>query len=240
MIALKTNKNRAIFSLHGYLLLLLIIISVFACKSKKALQDSSFENDFFGIASIACEELVSPNTIDSKAGTLKCPQIELSYDYGLYGYSGPTTPEEEFRNAFDAYHHKKFFENRMIDPKVYKIFLDSVQVIIVRKKKAEDHLIIDCEPCNSTAEITFLGETYYYPVTLNEKQLDREGYEVRFEERGDFIYKFFKETKGNYGLFLSPKKNRFKKKNTLSVIVQSSSLDAVKTDQILASIYLLK
>ena len=96
------------------------------CKTNKSITENGFENDFFGIKMLSCVDIVNDNAIDSKLGTLECRDISFDYDFGPFSYPGPLTPEEEFTRSFDTYHHVKFFEDRLIDPKVYKIFLDSV------------------------------------------------------------------------------------------------------------------
>ena len=128
----------------------------------------------------------------------------------------------------------------MIDPKVYKIFLDSVQVIDVRKKADADKLMFSCDPCNCVALLTFLGETYYYPLTLGENQLDMDGKSISFEEKDDFIYKYYQVDGGYSGLYLAPKKNRYKTKNTLSLVVSETTLPQSEIDNILKKVYLVK
>ncbi len=211
-----------------------------SCKTQKKIPFNGFQNEFFGIKGLQCLETKNPDAIDSQVGTVDCGTISFTYDYGKFGYPGPITPKEEFRRSFDTYHHIKFFENRMIDAKVYKIFLDSVQVINVRRKKATDKLFFKCEPCNTTAEITFKGDTYFYPLTLSENQLNQRGYSCSFQEKEDFIYKYFQEIDAFSGLYIAPKKNRNKNKNTLSLLVSDTTLSKEEVDNILKNVYLIK
>jgi len=225
-------------SKHTFLFFFAIGFFFNSCKTQKGLDSSGFQNEFLGIKDMECVETINPNAIDSKVGTIDCGDISFNYDYGKYSNVGPITAKEEFRRSFDTYHHIKFFEFRMIDPKVYKIFLDSIQVIDVRRKKPDDKLFFDCDPCNTTAEITFMGETYYYPVTLSEDQLNMKGFTCTFEEKGGMVYKYFQVENSLPGLFITPKKNRYKKKNTLSLIVTETTLSKEEVDQILKSVYL--
>ena len=225
-------------------LALLLILSLglccIACKTQKNLTSNGFQNEFFGIKGLECIETKSPDAIDSQVGTIDCDNISFTYDYGLYGYQGPITPKEEFRRSFDTYHHIKFFEDRMIDPKVYKIFLDSVKVIDVRRKMPGVKHMFKCDPCNTTAEITFKGDTYFYPLTLSEKQLNMEGFTCSFKEENGFVYKYFQEENALPGVYIGPIKNRYKNKNTLSLMVSKTTLSKKEVDQILKNVYLLK
>ncbi len=227
-------KSKLIFSL------ILIGLIFHSCKTQKSIAMDGFKNDFLFIEGLECVETISPNAIDSRVGTIECATITFTYDYGLYSNPGPITPKEEFRRSFDTYHHIKFFENRMIDPKVYKIFLDSVEVVDVKRKKDTDKLIFDCEPCNATAEITFKGDTYFFPFTMSEKQLDQEGYRCTFEEKGDLIYKYYQEDRAFPGLYIAPKKNRFKKKKTLSLVVTKTTMFGKDVDKVLKGVRLIQ
>jgi hypothetical protein len=224
-----------------FAIFLTVILMLGACKTQKSISPEGFNNDFMGIAGIECSEMLIPDAIDSKVGTINCNDISFTFDYGKYSYPGPLTPKEEFTRAFDAYHHVKFFEDRMIDPKVFKIFLDSVKVVDVRRKKDTDNLMFTCDPCNTTAQLTFLGDTYYYPLTLSEDQLNMKGYTCSFEERGDYIYKYYQVDNKNKdsGLYISPKKNRYKSKNTLSLVVSKTTLPQTEIDSILKKVYLI-
>lgn len=212
----------------------IMVLGVVSCKSTKtSLADRAIP---FGISAIPCKDVPSTDAIDSQVGHLECDGITISYDYGRYANPGPITPKEEFRRSFDTYHHIKFFEDRMIDPKVYKIFLDSVHVEDVRLKTDQDNLMFDCDPCNTVAQLTFMGDLYLYPVTFSEKQLDHKG--ATLEERGPFLHKYFKDNQGRQVVYISPTKNRFKKKNTLRMTVKESSLAEKEVIQILRSAYI--
>lgn len=211
-----------------------------ACKTNKSISQQGFKNDFMGIEGIPCTESITPDAIDSKIGTINCEEISFTYDYGKYSNPGPLTPKEEFTRAFDTYHHVKFFENRMIDPKVYRIFLDSVQVVEVRRKEDTDNLLFSCDPCNTIAQLVFLGDTYYYPLTLSENQLDMKGYSCSFEERDNFIYKYYQRDNELPGLYVAPKRNRYKTKNTLSLVVSKTTLSQKEINNVLKKVYLIQ
>lgn len=240
MIVLKIKSMYRNFGVQLSLYFIFFGLLFSSCKTQKTVSSDGFQNEFFGIKGLKCEETKSPDAIDSQVGSLQCEDISFTYDYGKYSNPGPLTPKEEFRRAFDTYHHIKFFENRMIDPKVYKIFLDSVVVINVRRKMDDDKLIFGCEPCNTSAEITFLGDTYLYPLTLSEKQLGREGYSSEFEKKGKLIHKYYRKDDGTTGLYIAPEKNAYRTKNTLSLIVNESTLTQEKIDDLLRNVYLIQ
>jgi len=210
----------------------------FACKSTKKDEVTGFENEYFGIKGISCIEKINPNAIDSYVGTLDCGCVTFNYDYGRYSNPGPLTRKEEFRNAFDAYHHVKLFKNRMIDPKVNKLFLDSVQVKNVRPKLDTDNLMFDCETCNASAELTFKKDTYLFPFTMDEKQLNNEEVGVSFSDNGALQYKYYTDTDSEPALYVTPIQNRFKKKKCLSLTVANSDCSSDNLDQILQAVYM--
>jgi len=224
----------------GWILLILVTLVNFSCKTQKPTSGKGFQNSFFGIEALACDETVNPDAIDSKVGTLDCKNISFNYDYGKFSNPGPITPKEEFRRTFDNYHHLRFFEYRMIDKKVYKLFLDSVDVVEVRPKRADDTPFFECKTCNIMAEITFKGDTYFFPVTLSEKQLDQSDYSVSFKEKGANVHKYYQQNNRPTGLYITPKFNRFKKKNTLSLTVKETTLSTEEVERILDSVYLVK
>lgn len=218
--------------------ILLFSFLFFACKTVKPEETKGFKNEHFGIKGIPCIESVNPDAIDSYVGTLDCGCVTFNYDYGRYSKRGPLTRKEEFRNSFDAYHHTKFFKNRMIDPKVNKLFLDSVKVLDVRRKLDSDKLMIDCSTCNATAVLTFKNDTYLYPFTMSEKQLVEDESKVEFKEEGLFQYKYYTDSNSNPALYVTPIQNRFKKKNCLSMNIVKSECGKEKVEKIIKSVYL--
>lgn len=208
------------------------------CKSNKSLSSNNFQNEYFGIKNFKCDIVQSPNAIDSKVGTIKCENVTFGYDYGKYSYPGPLTTIEEFKNSFDSYYHIKFFEDRMIDKKVYKLFLDSVKVIDVRAKKDDDKLMYACDPCNTTAELTFMGDTYLFPTTMGENQFNNDNFTVDYKKEGKFIYKYYKMNNGKPGLFAEEIDNRYNTKDCLSLSVIESNLSDEQIEEILRSVYL--
>ncbi len=211
----------------------LLIGSSLGCKTTKKMSTSLP----FGIQNLQCKNIPNPAAIDSKVGTLECPDISFYYDYGLYSNPGPITPREEFRRSFDAYHHIKFFEYRKLDSKVYKLFLDSVRIVEVREKLDSDDFFFECKPCNTTAVITFMRDTYYYPFTLSKNQLSMEDFSASFEERGRYLYKYYKEENKTPAFYATPIQNRFKKKNCLSLTVKETTLSDDKVDMLLKDIF---
>lgn len=222
-------------------LILFVFISILmfaSCKTTKSGSNSGFENEIFGVEGLSCNETLNPDAIDSRVGILTCAETEFYYDYGRYSNRGPLSVEEEFRRSFDSYHHIKFFEDRMIDPKVYKIFLDSVEVIDVRKKVDSDQLMYACEPCNAVSQLTFKGDTYLFPVTMSEKQLSDQGTQITIEQKGDYIYKYYQRKGEQPGVFVSPVKNRYRKKNCLSVSVKKTEQNNTELMALLKRVYL--
>ncbi|MGK0317190.1 MAG: hypothetical protein ACI86M_003431 [Saprospiraceae bacterium] len=218
--------------------LILLIPMISACKTVKKDIAKSFETEHFGIKGINCEEKVSPDAVDSYVGTLDCGCVTFNYDYGKYSNPGPLTRKEEFRQSFDAYHHIKYFKNRMVDPKVNKLFLDSVRVIDVRRKLDTDLLLFECDPCNAAAVLEFKNDITVFPFTISEKQLDKEELEVSFQERGNLQYKYYTDSEGESAMYVTPIQNRFKKKNCLSLTVANSECASEKVNQIFQAVYM--
>ena len=211
---------------------------MYACGTTKKDITKGFENEHFGINGITCIEKVHPDAIDSYVGTLDCGCVTFNYDYGKYSTPGPLTRKEEFRQSFDAYHHIKYFKNRMVDPKVYKLFLDSVRIIDVRRKLAIDVLLFECDPCNAIAALEFKNDISLYPFSMSEKQLAKEDLEVSFEDKGKLRYKYYLDSEEEPALYVTPIQNRFKKKNCLSMTVANSECDSKEVKQLLQGVYM--
>ena len=231
------NHSYAILTFTLFALGVLLFQS---CKTKKDLSSEGFQNEFVMIKGLQCKETINPNAIDSRIGSIDCNEISFNYDYGKFSYPGPLTAIEDFRRTFDNYYHKKFFEYRMIDPKIYNIFLDSVKVLEVRKKDEKDVGFFECKPCNGIAEFTFRGETYLYPFTAAENQIVKEGLTVDFVEKESIQYKFYKEKDALPGLYASPIRNRFKTENTLSLTIKETTLSEEEIQKILKNVTLLE
>ena len=210
----------------------------YSCRTVKKDTPKGFENDYFGIKSIDCVEMLNPDAVDSYVGTLDCGCVTFNYDYGKYSNPGPLTKKEEFRNSFDAYHHIKYFKNRMVDPKVNKLFLDSVLIIDVRRKLESDLLLFECDPCNATAVLEFKNDITFFPFTMNKKQLDKEELGISFQEKGKLQYKYYSDGEGEPAMYVTPIQNRFKKKNCLSMTVANSDCVSEEVKQILRAVYI--
>ncbi len=209
-----------------------------SCRTTKDDSSNGFENKYFGIKGADCVEKANPDAIDSYVGTLECGCVTFYYDYGKYSNPGPLTRKEEFRNSFDAYHHIKYFKNRMVDPKVFKLFLDSVYVIDVRPKLDADQLLFECDPCNAIAEIEFKNDVSFYPFTMSKKQLYKRELEINFKDRGRLRYKYYSDSESEPAIYVTPIQNRFKKKNCLSLTIANSECDSEKVNQILQAVYM--
>lgn len=81
----------------------------------------------------------------------------------------PLSLEESFMNAFNAYHYNKFFDKVMMDPKVKKIFRDSVQLIEIFPLKDKNDS--GCSNCNVMAKLKFKKKVFDFPVQMSEKEL---------------------------------------------------------------------
>lgn len=216
----------------------MIVCTIISCRSTKDDTPKGFENEHFGIKGINCIEKVNPDGIDSYIGTLDCGCVTFNYDYGKYSNPGPLTKKEEFRQSFDAFHHIKYFKYRMVDPKVNKLFLDSVRIIDVRRKLDSDLLLFECDPCNVVAVLEFKKDVSLYPFTISEKQLDKKELEVSFVEKGKLQYKYYKDGNDAHALYMTPIQNRYKKKNCLSLTVANTECNSEKVKQILKAVYM--
>lgn len=204
------------------LVLTLIVATLLCnCKTKKLVNDQ--EGTIYLVnGKVKFEQ--NEDSIDSNVGYIISRKTKMAYDLGPYSAPGPLTPEETFRNEFDAYHHTKFFEKVMIDKKVYKIFLDSVKIVDVRAKTTDDELFFECDPCNAVAELVFKKRTFIYPTNMSDNLLNLDDITFKFEEIDGITYKIYQEKGKSPALYATPTFNRFKKKKTLSVTVVESDL----------------
>lgn len=87
------------------------------------------------------------------------------------GYPTPTSLEWSFRNAFYAYHYNKFFDQVYMDPKVKKIFRDSVKIIEIITEIEKDEMKKGCSNCNAIAKLQFKKKVFDFPYQMDEKKM---------------------------------------------------------------------
>ncbi len=102
------------------------------------------------------------------SGSITCSRHNFFYSFGEPAYFAPLTLKEEFILAFKGNYHAKFFEKIHIDPKVYRLFIDSVAVLGVERKTVNsEKMLLNCSVCNMEAKLLFRGNVYYYPYYIN-------------------------------------------------------------------------
>ncbi len=156
-------------------------------------------------------------------GEIDCQAINMTYEYGFVS-PGPLSLKEEFRSSFNAIYKRRFFRDRMIDPKVYNIFLDSVKVLNVKPIEGTDSLMFQCSGCNVVAKLKFMGDIYNFPVTMGENQLQKKESSFEFYRIDDFIYKVYYSDISPPSLYIRPAKNTFKRKKAFTIKVLDTSL----------------
>lgn len=225
-----------------YLVVVLCICMGYSCSTTSKYQKATYQNSIFSMAGVeGCTEANSGDAIDAQIGIVTCEDFTLSYDYGRYGYRGPKTLEESFEASFRAYHYTKFFELTHIDPKVQKLFIDSVQLLKVHKSEAiADSTMFDCGTCNVSAELIFKQRTYFFPTTMNEALVsggENQGVEVVLTPSQQT--KLFVDGAGKQGAVIKLT-NHGRKDDYLSVSVIATGKKEADIQKILKSIQLLK
>ncbi len=224
---------------RSVIVIAIVALATISCSSTKGLTSNGFSNKIFSIDGVTnCKESHSGDAVDSQIGEIHCRNISFTYDYGKYGYRGPETPEESFRNAFDAYHHSKFFMLIHIDRKVSKIFKDSVEIIkILPKSDVDEKFLYQCGTCNAVAHLRFKRKDFYYPTSVNLDIFDQSYDDIIYEHREGQEIKLFSDQDGHRGAAISVLPSR-RHRDHLSLSVSSTSLDEEEQSLILNSIRL--
>ena len=219
----------------------LLVLLLASCRTTADYQTASYQNAIFAIAGVqGCSEANSGDAVEAQIGIVTCDDFSLSYDYGKYGFRGPQTLEESFEASFAAYHYTKFFELTHIDPKVQKLFIDSVELVNVYEASAvTDSTLFDCSTCNVVAELLFKQKTYLYPTTMNENlvQAAKKQPVQQYTSAGQQI-KLYTDATDKQGAVIKPE-NYQRKDDYLSVTVLETTKKPSEVEKILRSIHLV-
>jgi hypothetical protein len=204
---------------------------MFSCNKKTP---SFYQDDYIKIENLNCTESELPKGIDSAVKTLNCGEIKLYYDYGMYSNSGPKSLYESFKTSFKSYHHRSFFQKVHLDEKLYRLFIDSVNVISVLKN--DDHVkpMFVCKNCTHVAKLQFKGSDFLFPFQASVDAMQSDSlHTFYYDMLGEYNRKIFIAKNSNEGgLYLFHFKDKQRKK--LSVIGETN--DKSKLLQILQSI----
>lgn len=129
------------------------------------------ENDVFSIIA-KCSFELTPNqgkTLDA----FICDDIIFKYEQGQDIYAGPVSDIEKFKLAFRGKYHVDFFEKIHIDNKLYRHFLDSVQVLSIELLEVSNKsLLFECKSCNRVAFLKFRKAYFKFPFYTDQPLSD--------------------------------------------------------------------
>ena len=214
------------------LLFVVLALGLYSCGSKKELPSYDLDFTLQGEVENLILSANSSNPYDQlklKDGTV------LSYHYSKSADRGPSLLEEIARSKFNFVEHRPFFENGLIDPKVYKIFLDSVEIIDVLPISKSDTLLYECEACPSILKVKFFGEDYTIPSSVSKKVLEADYSSIEKVTDEEYYYKYYYED-GIFNLSAIPVKNNFNSRKILHVKCEegptcSSTLKSLRMKQ---------
>jgi hypothetical protein len=188
---------------------------MFSCNKKTV---SFYQDDYIKIENINCTESDSPKGIDSAVKTLNCDGIKLYYDYGMYSNSGPKSLYESFKSSFRSYHHRSFFQKIHMDEKLYRLFIDSVNIISVFKKDDNEKAMFTCNNCTHIAKLQFKGSDFLFPYQASVDAIQSDSLHSYYHDKiGEYNRKIFiSKNSDEGGLYLYHIKDKQRKK--LSVI----------------------
>ncbi len=197
--------------------LICVLFLILGC-TKKSIPIST--NGIF-IIGAPCK-ITKDQGIDAEIGTIICDSIVLNYEYGRYSNPGPLTEIEKFKMAFRGKYHSVFFEKIYIDTKLYKQYMDSVQVMTVTKLQSHNKtLLFDCSVCNQVATLKFRKATYRFPFYNDQSITERTNFKMYIDTVGNYHRKIYLSQNGaSSGLYLSPLENA-KQGNKLSIQTES-------------------
>ncbi|NNF36015.1 MAG: hypothetical protein HKN68_18040 [Saprospiraceae bacterium] len=147
------------------LLLLLLILFSFGCSTPKGIPEGWKKYDMEGLSFYAPGGFTSNKDLMLFYKGADTIRVVAGKNNNL-----PLSLEESFMNAFNAYHYNKFFDKVMMDPKVKKIFRDSVQLVDIFPTEGKN--VTGCSNCNVLAKIKFKKKVFDFPVQMSETELN--------------------------------------------------------------------
>jgi hypothetical protein len=114
--------------------------------------------------SLSDEYKLDKKMSNDTSGTLYCGQMILVYKIGSMASFGPLTREEKFALAFRGKYNTVFFEKLHIEEKLYKKFIDSVEILqVLPKDQSAYKPFFPCSSCNYVAELKLNARIFAYP-----------------------------------------------------------------------------
>lgn len=169
-------------------------------------------------------------SVDSVVKSIECQGTTFNYDYGLHSSEGPLTLKEAFEKNFRGYFYNSFFEKLNFDPKVYRVFIDSVDILeVVPKMQNTNKLLFECVPCNAVAKLNFKNTDFYFPYTANADYFTiSEKYDISYDEVDGYQRKIYISKEGKDSGLLLVENGKRKKPMRLSVITEGGSTAEIR------------
>ena len=110
----------------------------------------------------------------------------------------PIPLEMVFTQEFYAVHYNKFFDRVLLDPKVKKLFRDSVTIreVVVLEGPSDS---ISCSNCNVVAKLEFKKSIFDFPAQMSDKALYDDRCHIFKSENNDQYEKLIFLSKGKCG-----------------------------------------
>ncbi len=179
------------------IVILIIVVTIFSScnrnmKSSKFAEKGLLDEEII-IPNINCKETILQG-IDSKVGSIKCEDVQLSYDYGRYSNKGPNSLFDSFQNTFKSYHYSNFFRIIGMDEKAYQSLKSRVKIIeAIPMVSFSDQTIIECKTCNAVAKLYFENKVFNYPYQENnDLVVSASQYQFDYFEENGWLYKRYK------------------------------------------------
>jgi len=183
--------------------------------------------------------IVPGEGMDSQIGSVVCGDQNFTYDYGMYSYQGPLTEEEKFANLFKGKYYADFFSIIHIDKKLFRLYIDSVQVIHAGALKSKPStMIARCTNCNKEALLRFRKRDYIFPYVAAEDE-DNKQYVIYTDTIGDYRRKIYiSHMEGQSGLFMEPVVRSVRSQKL--ALYTDHTVDTTEIKKILQSVRLIK
>jgi len=107
------------------------------------------------------------------SGELMNKDINFQYALNEEIEAFPESLEYLYLKSFRGYHYRKFFKELHVEPKLHKIFLDSIQLIqvdTIADGKTQG-MLLSCNNCNVYADLKFKGKIFKYPLIISKEKV---------------------------------------------------------------------
>ncbi len=208
-----------LLKISGMVLAIFLVIQCSVKAPEKAKNDCRI--GAYELKKSRCVETDTASNIQK--GIIQFNGMEINYQHGTNIPRGLQDSREYVEQSFRAYHYRKFFDYIHIDPKVHKLFRDSVKVESIQWIETGQNK--ECSACNVELSLRFRQKSIPYAIFITPTLLaELNRTQVVRKTTNDFEIKYFKNEETS-GAFILPKVHTKESSGLLLELVKGTDDD---------------